>query len=144
MRYEKVLFVYTTLLKEGMAATGFYPPDAVLFDVQSEDNYPLVVTSAFISDSTKVYWNEIDIIFDGKSVINPAFDGESTFNVLGSGSPNKDHYSSVASFYLKGVTLSSPGLYTAKVSLFDSDENGDKGRLLDVKESHFIVAGEFI
>jgi len=142
MAYEKVLFVYTTILKEGMAATGFYPPDAVLYDLE-KGIHSIVVTSGFISDSAKVYWNEIDIIFEGKSVIEPAYDGESTFNILGSGSPNAAHYSSVASFFLKGVNLSFPGLYTAKVSLYDSDERGDKGRLLDEKESHFIVAGEF-
>lgn len=143
MAYEKVLFVYTTILKEGMAATGFYPPDAVLYDLE-KGIHSIVVTSGFISDSAKVYWNEIDIIFEGKSVIEPAYDGESTFNILGSGSPNAAHYSSVASFFLKGVNLSFSGLYTAKVSLYDSDERGDKGHLLDEKESHFIVAGEFI
>lgn len=143
MIYEKVLFLYTTVLKEGMVASGFYPPDSVLYQIDSESIYSLVVTSAFISDVTKVYWNEIDILFDGQSVIDPAFDGESTYHVLGGGTPNKAHYSSVATFFLKGVRLSQPGFYTAKVSLFDSDENGKKGNLLDEKESHFIVAGEF-
>lgn len=143
MIYEKVLFVYTTVLKEGMAASGFYHPDAILFGVNTNETYPFVVTSGFISDSSKVYWNEIDITFDGKSVIDPLFDNENTFNILGSGNPNKDHYCSIASFYLKGIRLPSPGLYTTIVSLFDSDENGQKGILLDEKQSHFVVSGEF-
>ncbi|EMM6514595.1 hypothetical protein RVV74_001220 [Enterobacter ludwigii] len=143
MIYEKVLFVYTTLLQEGMAAAGFNIPNVVLFDVDPLKIYSLVVTCGFLTDTSKIYWNEIDVTFNDKSVIDPAFDGESTFNVLGSGYPNKDHYSSVSSFYLKGIRLTNPGLYTAKVSLYDSGADGKKGNLIDVKDSHFIVAGDF-
>lgn len=70
MKHEKVLFVYSTLIREGMVASGYYQPDAVLFDVDHKKNYSLAVTVGFVYESDVIYWNEIDVIFDNKSVID--------------------------------------------------------------------------
>ena len=140
MKHEKVLFVYATLIREGMAASGYYPPDSVLFDINHNKTYSLAVTVGFVYKSDVVYWNEIDITFENTSVIDQKHDGESTFNVLGSSRPNSSEIVNVASFHLKGVNLAKSGMYTAVVSLFDSDESGKKQNFIDKKECCFIVA----
>lgn len=141
MKHEKVLFVYSTLIREGMVASGYYHPDAVLFDVDHKKNYSLAVTVGFVYESDVIYWNEIDVIFDNKSVIDKKHDGESTFNVLASSKPNTNDIVNVASFYLKGINFPEPGIYTAIVSLYDSNEHGEKRNLIDKKECSFVVAG---
>ncbi|HHS9880090.1 TPA: hypothetical protein ACT0TC_003899 [Klebsiella aerogenes] len=142
MNYEKVLFAYPTLVKEGMPAGGFYPPDAVLFNVDPHENHSIVITVGFVTTSAGNYWNEIDVVLNGKSVISTEHDGESTFNILLSTSPSLEQHVTVSSFFLKAVKLPEAGLYTAKVSLYDSDSNGNKGQLIDKKECSFIVAEE--
>lgn len=140
MKHEKVLFVYSTLIREGMVASGYYHPDAVLFEVNHNKTYSLAVTVGFVYRADVIYWNEIDVIFENKSVIVQKHDGESTFNVLASSRPNTNDIVNVASFYLKGVNFPSPGMYTAVVSLYDSDEQGEKRNFIDKKECCFIVA----
>lgn len=141
MKHEKVLFVYSTLIREGMVASGYYHPDAVLFEINHKKTYSLAITVGLVYEKDAIYWNEIDVVFENKSVINKEHDGESTFNVLASSKPNANDIVNVASFYLRGVNFPRPGMYTAIVSLYDSDEQGEKRHLVDKKECSFIVAG---
>ncbi|WP_431648652.1 hypothetical protein [Enterobacter hormaechei] len=142
MKHEKVLFVYSTLIREGMVASGYYHPDAVLFEINHKKTYSLAITVGLLYEKDAIYWNEIDVVFENKSVINKEHDGESTFHVLASSSPNANDIVNVASFYLRGVNFPRPGMYTAVVTLYDSDEQGEKRQLVDKKECCFIVAGE--
>lgn len=124
-----------------MVASGYYHPDAVLFEINHKTTYSLAITVGLVYEKDAIYWNEIDVVFENKSVINKEHDGESTFNVLASSKPNANDIVNVASFYLRGVNFPRPGIYTAIVSLYDSDEQGEKRHLVDKKECNFIVAG---
>lgn len=142
METEKILFAYATLLKEGMPANGRYLPDSVLYNVDPNKSHPIAVTAGIMTTDGPSYWNEVDVTFDGKSVIDSAYDGSSSFYIWSSGKAIVGSTVTTASFNLMGVKLESIGLYTVTVSLFGSDSNGDKGNMIDSIKCYFVVSSE--
>lgn len=140
--HEKVLFAYPKLIREGMVELGFFTPDAVLYDINHEKNYSVVITAGFLTKSMGSYWNEVDVKHGNETVISPNHDGESKYQVLASSQSSAGQHVTTSSFFIKAVKFPVPGLYTATVSLYEGDADGDKGLLLDFKECSFVVAGE--
>lgn len=142
METEKILFAYATLLREGMPANGRYLPDSILYNVDPNKSHPIAVTAGIMTSDAPSYWNEVDVSFDGISVIDSAYDGSSRFLVWSSGRTVEGSTVTTATFELMGVKLESIGLYTVTVSLFDSDSNGEKGNMIDSMNAYFVVSSE--
>lgn len=142
MFYEKVLFVYTSLIREGTAANALPLPEPLLYGIDHNELQVLAVTASFVHRASESYWHEVDIIFNDESMIDPAYDNRSTFNMLRFSSPIKDHTSTTASFHIHGIKLPMPGIYTASLKLYDCYPDGNKRNELDKKECNFIVSGE--
>lgn len=142
MKTEKVLFAYASLIREGMPANARYLPDSILFNIDHSKSHPIAVTAGILTSVGPSYWNEVDVTFDGKSVIDSAYDGSSRFLVWASGKAPYEATVTTATFELMGVKLESTGLYTVTVSLFDSNSNGEKGKMLDSMECFFVVSAE--
>lgn len=142
MIFEKVLFIYTSLIREGMPANGLLDPEPLLLNIDKSKLHIIAVTTSIITRTDASYWHEVDITFEGMTMISPEHDGKSTFNILSSKSLANEQYFYTACFNIHGVMLSKPGIYTASVSIYDNDEQGNKRTRLDTIESKFIVAGE--
>ena len=142
MIFEKVLFIYTSLIREGMPANALLAPEPVLLNIDKSQSHIISVTTSLLTRADVPYWHEVDITFEGKTMISHEHDGKSSFNILSSMTLGDEQYSYMACFNIHGVTLSKPGIYTASVSIYDNDDQGNKRTRLDTIESKFIVAGE--
>lgn len=125
-----------------MPANSRYFPDSILFNIDPSKSHPLAITAGFLTSSGCTYWNEVDVTFEGKSVIDSAYDGSSRFLVWNTGDGPNGSTATTATFELMGVRLESTGLYTVTVSLFANDSNGNKGNVIDSIECHFVVSSE--
>lgn len=141
MIFEKVLFIYTSLIREGMPGNGLLAPDPVLINIDKSQTYIIAVTTSMITRANVTYWHEVDITLDGKTMISHEHDGKSSFNILNSTALGDEQHYYTACFNIHGVMLTKPGVYTASVSIYDNDEQGNKRTRLDTIESKFIVAG---
>ncbi|WP_139355400.1 hypothetical protein [Edwardsiella tarda] len=139
MIIEKVLFSYASLIRDGQAPQTMYPPDTVLYDIDNEKNYSLSVTAGFVTTQDENYWYEIDVTFNGKSVIDSNDGDDGSFIIWVSSRPSADQYVNTSSFFLKSVKFHHSGMYTITVSLYKKQQGSEDNKYLDTKECFLIV-----
>lgn len=147
MKSDFFCFCYPTLLKPGMMSGGIYPPEPCITDVSKDENHTVIVTVATaITDKSKLI-TEVDIHYNGESVVNGNVDefGYSEHPVIKKFPDGTQIF--LTSLFVKNTEFKESGCYEVIVKLFQkSHDNSDEAEEveLDKVTSKFIVilAGE--
>lgn len=138
MRKEKIITIYPTVIKEGMAVSHYMPPDPVIFKKQFPSKGSFYLTALMYFESGKRYMTELNVIFDGKSVLpdeKQEGDAMETFMFI-----HIDSTSILAGASLEviDIKLDNPGTYDIILKIFE-DIDGKPGDLLDEKTCSLIA-----
>lgn len=138
MRKEKIITIYPTVIKEGMAVSHYMPPDPVIFKKQFPSKGSFYLTALMYFESGKRYMTELNVIFDGKSVLpdeKQEGDAMETFMFI-----HIDSTSILAGASLEviDIKLDNPGTYDITLKIFE-DIDGKPGDLLDEKTCSLIA-----
>ncbi|HGY3814168.1 hypothetical protein Q4R15_19375 [Morganella morganii] len=139
MRKEKINLLYPTLIKPGLAISHFMPPDPIFF----VENYPsscsFYLTSVMYCESNKKYVTELDVFFDGISVLGSSKQDNNSMETFMFSRIDQKSNMIGSSLYVKNVTIEKPGSYDVSFKLYE-DINGELSDVLDEKTCSFISA----
>ncbi|HBR1208102.1 hypothetical protein [Klebsiella pneumoniae] len=138
MKKEKIITIYPTVIKDGVAISHYMPPDPVMFKKQFPSKGSFYLTALMYFDSGKRYMTELNVLFDGKSVLpdeKQEGDAMETFMFV-----HIDSSSVLAGASLEviDINLEKPGTYDIILKIFE-DIDGKTGELLDEKTSSLIA-----
>lgn len=137
--HPKISFAYPTFVLPGMYAKPPYPAHIGFKLLELPSKITFYVSAGLILDTARTYSFDVDVIFDGSSLIpgnRPAVDSrllEPTF------SENNDFITTSVTI-ISGIEVVSEGLYTIQVSLYAGDTNDADRELVDKHECHFVLA----
>ncbi|WP_213993828.1 hypothetical protein [Sodalis sp. dw_96] len=139
MEPEKIFFVYPTLIRAGMAANGTYLPGISIKLNQKGTRHLMVITAGIMFRSVGMYFTEIDIQHEEKSIIsNPTKSGK--MDLLFADQTKNYLQLNIYSMFASSLNLDEDGLYRVIVKIYHS-ENGDKtGEPIDQKDCFFFVS----
>ncbi len=138
MRTEKILAVYPTIVKGGLAETHPMPPDPLFIREKFPANCKFYLTSLIYICNGKQYTTELDVLLNGKSVL-PDTDSDENTMVTNMFSPIDDQHIMVStSFYINTLNLFKVGVYDVVFRIYEEIE-GDLGPLVDEKTCAIIA-----
>lgn len=139
MRKEKIITIYPTIIKAGLAISHYMAPDPMFFS----ENYPtkcsFYLTSLMYVESGKKYTTELNVVFNGKSAIS---DSEQEKNSMETFMFSHIDDSSIligSSLHIRDVILDAPGKYDIVFKVYE-DIDGNLGEVLDESSSALIAA----
>lgn len=137
MRKEKIILLYPTLIKPGLAISHYMPPDPVFYTDQYPASCSFYLTSLMYFENGKNYTTELDVCFEGKSVLNGNQQDENSMETF-MFSPIDERTVMVGStLFVKNVSIEKAGLYDISFKLYE-DINGEISDVLDEKTCSFI------
>lgn len=136
MRAEKIITVYPTMIKAGLAVNHFMAPDPVTYVGEYPARCSFYLTSLMYFENGKEYTTELDVSLNGKSVLPDDNDDNSmeTFMFC----PIGDSSIMVgSSLFVKNVQLLESGTYDINFKLYEQVD-GKLGELIDEKSCAII------
>ncbi|EPT9223066.1 TPA: hypothetical protein MIA68_09945 [Klebsiella pneumoniae] len=139
MRKEKIITIYPTLIKAGLAISHYMPPDPVSFkkDFPSKDSFYLTALMYF--ESGKRYMTELNVVFEGKSVLPEKGQDEDSMETFMFVHVDDNSTLVGSSLRVKDIILDKPGVYDIIFKIFE-DIDGKPGDLLDEKSCSIVAA----
>jgi len=139
MNKEKILILYSTLIRPGLAISHFMQPDPIIYDIDLLKPISLYITTVLLFDSSKHYMTELDIVFNGESVLPTEGNPDNAMVNFMSSKPDDNSLVVGSSLFLQGINISKNGVYDVNFSLFE-DDDGKLGKQIDSKQCSFVVA----
>lgn len=139
MREEKILLLYPTLVRAGLAITHYMPPDPIISSVEASKTSSFYVTAVMSFLKSKRYMTELDFLYNGQSVLAADGDVDNDMKNFMFSYPSEDSLVVGSSLFIKNVNIEQPGVYDVVVSIFD-DNDGKPGDRIDTSRSSFVVA----
>ncbi|HDS8975851.1 TPA: hypothetical protein QHR34_003074 [Raoultella ornithinolytica] len=139
MRKEKIITVYPTLIKAGLVVSHYMPPDPVSLKKEFPSKDSFYLTALMYFESGKKYMTELNVVFEGKSVLpekGQDEDSMETFMFI-----HVDDNSTLvgSSLRVNDIILDKPGVYDIIFKIFE-DIDGKPGDLLDEKSCSIVAA----
>ncbi|EIW8579024.1 hypothetical protein [Klebsiella aerogenes] len=139
MRKEKIITIYPTMLKEGLVISHYLPPDPVVIKQTFPSTDSFYLTALMYFESGKKYMTELNVIFEGKSVLpeeRQDDDSMETFMFV-----HIDNSSTLvgSSLKVRNINLEKPGVYDIIFKIFE-EIDGKPGDLLDEKSCSIVAA----
>lgn len=141
MRTEKIVTIYPTVIKAGLAIGHFMPPDPLIYVEKYPTECSFYLTSLMYFENGKKYTTELDVTFNGESVLSDNNNDENLMETF-MFSPISDHAVMVGScLFVKRTKLVESGTYDITFRLFE-EIDGILGDMIDEKtcaiiSSHF-------
>lgn len=137
MNNNKIFLVYPTLIKPGLSVTPYVTPDPILAVNSFPTKCALYVTAVFTFSAGSKLTTEIDIQFNGVSVLSESDNALNTMENF-----MFTHLDSSrmlgARFYIQNVSIEKPGNYEVFFRLYET--NGDTlGPLVEEKTCAFVA-----
>jgi hypothetical protein len=139
MRTEKIVTIYPTMVKPGLAVSHFMPPDPVSFVSEYPSKCSFYLTSLMYFEHGKKYTTELDVFFNGKSVLSDNNDNDNSMETF-MFSPINDSLVMVgSSLLIQNAKLIENGAYDITFKLYEQID-GALGDLIDEKTCAIISA----
>lgn len=141
--HPKISFAYPTFIRPGMLAAGPFIPDIGWKVEEFPTKLTFYISAGLILNSRRGYSFDIDLIFEGKSLIpdnKPPQDSQ----LIGTAVSIRDDFVGLATALLDDVDIPSDGLYTIRVSLYAGTTDTGNRELIDQHESHFVLASDWL
>ncbi len=137
MRDEKIVTIYPTVIKAGLAISHFMPPDPVIFVDKYPDRCSFYLTSLMYFENGKKYTTEIDVTFNGESVLPESSGDESRIETFMFSPINDTSVMVGTSLFVKDVNLVGNGTYDVIYRIFE-DVDGILSEVIDEKKCALI------
>lgn len=139
MRKEKIIMLYPTVVKEGLAISHFMSPDPIFFAEKYPSMCMFYLTSIMYLDNGKKYTTELDVCFDGKSVLNNSKQDKNSMETFMFSLIDEKSNMVGSSLFVNNVSIEKAGVYNISFKLYE-DINGTLSDVLDEKSCSFISA----
>ena len=137
MRKEKILTIYPTVVKEGLADVPLMTPDPLILAQEYPGVFSFYITAIMYFEHGKKYTTELDVTFNGESVL-PEANGDSNQLESFMFSPINDNSFAVGtSLLVENVKLIDTGTYDVVYRVFENVD-GNLGEILDEKKCALI------
>ncbi|MBD8260523.1 hypothetical protein [Pantoea agglomerans] len=136
MRSEKIITIYPTVIKAGLAIDHFMPPDPVIFVGEYPARCSFYLTSLMYFENGKEYTTELDVSLNGTSVLPDDSDDNSMETFMFCPTDNSSIMVG-SSLYVKNVQLLESGVYDISFKLYEQID-GKLGELIDEKSCAII------
>ena len=139
----RIAFAYPTFPRPGMSAIGPLPPDIGKQVTEFPITFSFFVSAGLILNSQKAYSFDVDVLFNGKSLIpsdTPAIDSQ----LMGTAVSNRDDFIATSTTLLPSIQAPSEGLYTIRVSLYAGDTEEKNRKLIEEYDCYFVLASNWI
>ncbi|MBC6536083.1 hypothetical protein [Citrobacter amalonaticus] len=141
--HPKIAFAYPTFIREGMLASGPFPPDIGWTINEFPGKLSFYVSAGLILNSNRPYSFDVDVLFDGKSLIPekaPAVDSK----LMGTTVSDRDDFIALSTTLLSNISIPSEGLYTVRVLLHTGHVESDNRLFIDSHDCHFVIAKHWL
>lgn len=139
MRAEKIVTIYPTIVKPGLAIVPLMTPDPLILAHEYPGVCSFYLTAIMYFERGKKYTTEIDVTFNGESVL-PEVNGDQNQLETFMFSPiNENHIAVGTSLLIEGVKLIDTGTYDVAYRVFE-DIDGSLSDVIDEKKCSLISA----
>jgi len=141
--YPKISFAYPTFLKPGLSANGPFIPEIGMQVAELPSKLSFYVSAGLILNTIRSYSFDVDVIFDGISLIpdnRPAVDSR----LLSPAVSDRDDFISTTITLISAIDVQEEGLYTIRVLLYTGGATDADRELLDQHECHFVLAKNWL
>lgn len=139
MRKEKIITLYPTIIKPGLAISHYMPPDPVIFINQYPASCSFYLTSLMYFEAGRRYTTELDVLFDGISVLTDEKQDDNLMESFMFSHIDEDSTLVGSSLLVRKVNLERPGVYDINFKVYE-DLDGKLSDALDEKSCSFIAA----
>ncbi|HBY4322473.1 TPA: hypothetical protein MIU95_19715 [Klebsiella pneumoniae] len=139
MRKEKIITVYPTLIKAGLVVSHYMPPDPVSLKKEFPSKDSFYLTALMYFESGKKYMTELNVVFEGKSVLPENGQDEDSMETFMFIHIDDDSTLVGTSLRVKDINLEKPGVYDIFFKIFE-EIDGKPGALLDEKSCSIVAA----
>lgn len=138
MRTEKILAVYPTIVKGGLAVTHPMPPDPLFLRDKFPASCKFYLTSLIYICNGKQYTTELDVLLDGKSVLPDSDSDKNTMETTMFTHIDDGHIMVSTSFYINTLRLVKTGVYDVVFRIYE-EIDGALGQVVDEKKCAIIA-----
>lgn len=139
MRTEKILTVYPTIVKGGLAVVPLMPPDPLIFSNKFPIRCKFYLTSLMYFCRGKQYTTEIDVLFNGMSVLPDQASDENTMETFMFSPIDDENMMVGTTLYVNNLNLNESGSYDVIFRIYE-EIDGKLGAEIDEKTCTIIAA----
>lgn len=139
----KIAFAYATFVREGMSVAGPFTPNLGLQVDKFPFDLKFYVTAGLILNSQRAYSFDVDVFYDGQSLI-PDFVPAIDTKLMGTAVSSRDDFIAISTTLLSDVTVKEEGLYTIKVLLYSGGAESSDRNLIETYECFFVLAKNWL
>lgn len=132
MRTEKIVTIYPTIIKAGLAINHFMPPDPLVFVKEYPTSCSFYLTSLIYFENGKKYTTELDVSLNGESVLQDSDNDDNSMETFMFSHINESSILVGSSLFIKNVNLIESGIYDITFKLYEEVE-GILGDMIDEK-----------
>lgn len=139
----KIAFAYPTFIREGMRASGPFNPDIGWTVSEFPGKLSFYVSAGLILNSNRPYSFDVDVLFEGKSLIPgkaPAVDSR----LMGTTVSDRNDFIALSTTLLSNISIPSEGLYTVRVLLHTGHVESENRLFIDSHDCHFVIAKNWL
>lgn len=141
MSINKISFAYVTVAQPGMIANSqSYIPQMVMRNADPEMSHLLVVTVGLLFSSSEPYAIDAEVLFDGESIIDPAYSSDDKMDVPLFTEPEPGQIVTMAHLRINGVRFKKSGIYQVRCCLAEDMDKLRSSEYVDIKDSFFYVS----
>ncbi|ECB7314891.1 hypothetical protein H2C59_002651 [Salmonella enterica] len=137
MREEKIITIYPTVVKPGLAIVPLMTPDPLILAQDYPSFSSFYLTAIMYFEHGKKYTTEIDVTFNGESVLPEVSSDHGQLQTF-MFSPINEKYVAVGTYlFVKDIKLIGTGTYDVVYRLFE-DIDGNLSEVIDEKKCALI------
>lgn len=133
MRTEKIVTIYPTVVKPGLGIHPFMQPDPIYITNDYPSQCSFYLTSLMYFCHGKKYTTELDVTYNGKSVLPDAGEDENSLETFMFSPVDNTHVMVGTTLYVKNVNLIESGTYDVTLRLYE-EIDGVLGDCIDEKK----------
>lgn len=139
MRTEKIVTIYPTIIKPGLVISHFMPPDPVFFVPEYPATCSFYLTSIMYFEHGKRYTTELNVSFNGKSVLEDDNNDENSMETFMFSPINESSVIVGSTLFVKNIKFVESGAYDITFRLYE-DIEGKLGDMFDEKSCAIVSA----
>lgn len=139
MRTEKIITIYPTTLKPGLAIGAYMPPDPIVVASEYPASCSFYLTALMYFDHGKKYTTELDVTYNGESVLPDTNGDENSMETFMFSPINEASVIVGTMLLVKNIKLLGSGTYDVTYRIFE-DIDGRLSEVIDEKKCALISA----
>ncbi|HBR6834660.1 TPA: hypothetical protein L9193_003359 [Klebsiella aerogenes] len=139
MRSEKILLIYPTVVKPGLAVSHMMTPDPIMRVHEYPAKFSFYLTALMYIEHGKRYTTELDVSCDGKSVLREGENDSNSMETFVFSPINESSRMVGVSLFVQNATLIKDGTYDVAFRLYE-ELDGKLGEVIDEKKCELISA----